>query len=245
MSASLLPAQRRVPATVAPLLGFAAGFVDAFTVLALFGMFVAQVTGSFVLAAAAFVTKEQGAVTKVLAIPVFLLATMVTTVLAVVLERRGRAPLAWVLGIECLALTSFLAVLLIGAPLSNPNEAAVVIASLLGLFAMGTQSAAVRLLMRGVASTNVMTTNTTQFAIDATEWVLASRASRRSPTDTAVAAAYAAAGARLVRLAAIMLGFLLGTAAGTVAYVTTGVWGLLLPLAVLFGILGWASATQR
>ena len=44
-----------------PLLSFAAGFIDSFTVLALFGMFVAQVTGSFVLAAAAFVTMEQGA----------------------------------------------------------------------------------------------------------------------------------------------------------------------------------------
>ena len=41
------------------------------TVLALFdfGLFVAQVTGSFVLAGVAFVTHEQGAATKVLAIP--------------------------------------------------------------------------------------------------------------------------------------------------------------------------------
>jgi uncharacterized membrane protein YoaK (UPF0700 family) len=240
MSAPFFPTPRPVPPAIPPLLGFAAGFIDASTVLALFGMFVAQVTGSFVLAAAAFVTREQGAVTKVLAIPVFLLATVVTTVLAVVLERRGRAPLAWALALECAVLTSFLAVLLIGAPLTHPNEAAVVAASLLGLFAMGTQSATVRLLMRSVASTNVMTTNTTQIAIDATECVFAWQAARRAPADAAVAAVYAAARARLVRLAGIMLGFLLGTAAGTVAYVTTGVWGLLLPLAVMFGILGWA-----
>jgi uncharacterized membrane protein YoaK (UPF0700 family) len=189
----------------------------------------------------AFVTKEQGAVTKVLAIPVFLLAAAATTVLVVLVERRGRAAIAWALALECAVLTSFLLALLIGAPLVNPNSAAVVVASLLGLFAMGTQSATVRLLMRSVASTNVMTTNTTQIAIDATELVLAWQAGRRAPSDATAAAAYAAAHARLVGLFPIMLGFLLGTVTGTVAYVTIGVWGLLLPLAIMYGISVWAS----
>jgi len=141
MSEAFLPAPRPVPAAIPSLLGFTAGFVDACTALALFGLFVAQVTGSFVLAAVAFVTNEQGAVTKVLAIPVFLLAAVVTTALAVLVERRGGAAIAWALGLECAVLTSFLAAVLIGAPLSDPNAAVVVVASLLGLFAMGTQSA--------------------------------------------------------------------------------------------------------
>lgn len=233
-----------VPAALPPLLSFAAGFIDSFTVLALFGMFVAQVTGSFVLAAAAFVTKEQGAVTKVLAIPVFLLAAVVTTVLAVMVERRGRAPLAWALGLECLVLTGFLVVVFVGAPLADPNAVAVVIASLLGLFAMGMQSATVRLLMKSVASTNVMTTNTTQIAIDATELVLAWQAHRRAPAHAAAAAAYAAARLRVAGLFPIMLGFLLGTATGTIAYVGIGTWGLLLPVAIMYGVFAWASARQ-
>jgi uncharacterized membrane protein YoaK (UPF0700 family) len=195
-----------------------------------------------VLAAAAFVTKEQGAVTKVLAIPVFLLAAVVTTVLAVMVERRGRAPLAWALGLECLVLTGFLVVVLVGAPLADPNAVAVVTASLLGLFAMGMQSATVRLLMKSVASTNVMTTNTTQIAIDATELVLAWQAHRRAPAHAAAAAAYAAARLRVAGLFPIMLGFLLGTATGTIAYVGIGTWGLLLPVAIMYGVFGWASA---
>ena len=196
------------------------------------------------LTAVAFVTREQGAVTKVLAIPVFLLAAVATTALAVLIERRGRAAIAWALGLECAALTSFLATLLIGAPLAEPNSAAVVIASLLGLFAMGTQSATVRLLMKGVASTSVMTTNTTQIAIDATELALAWQAKRGAAVDAAAAAAYAAARARLAGLAPIMLGFLIGTAAGTIAYVTTGAWCLLLPLAIMYGIFAWAGARR-
>jgi uncharacterized membrane protein YoaK (UPF0700 family) len=239
-----LPAPRPVPAAIPPLLGFTAGFVDACTALALFGLFVAQVTGSFVLAAVAFVTKEQGAVTKVLAIPVFLLAAVVTTALVVVVERRGRDAIAWALALECAALTSFLLALLIGAPLAEPNSATVVVASLLGLFAMGTQSATVRLLMRSVASTSVMTTNTTQIAIDATELALARRAMRRA-ADPAAEGAYVAARARLARLAPIMLGFLLGTATGTAAYVTTGAWCLLAPLAIMYGIFAWAGVRRE
>jgi uncharacterized membrane protein YoaK (UPF0700 family) len=204
-------------------------------------MFVAQVTGSFVLAAAAFVTMEQGAVTKVLAIPVFLLAAVVTTSLAVMVERRGRAAIAWALGLECVVLTGFLVVVFIGAPLADPNAVAVVVASLLGLFAMGMQSATVRLLMKNVASTNVMTTNTTQIAIDATELAFAWHTHRRVPADVAAAAAYHAPRMRVAGLFPIMLGFLLGTAAGTVAYVTIGPWGLLLPVAIMYGVFGWAS----
>ena len=241
MTEVVVPRQWAPPAAVPPLLSFAAGFIDSYTALALFGLSLAQVTGSFVLAAAAFVTDEQGAATKVLAIPVFLLAAAVTTVLAVMVERRGRAPIAWALGLECAVLTAFLLAVVLSEPAHGPNAAVVVVASLLGLFAMGTQSAAVRLMMRSVASTNVMTTNTTQIAIDATELALAWQARRRAPADATVASAYDAARGRVARLFPIMFGFLLGTAAGTLAYFATGVWGLLLPLAIMFGIFAWAG----
>jgi uncharacterized membrane protein YoaK (UPF0700 family) len=229
------PSRQGVPAIIPPLLSFTAGFIDSFTVLALFGLFVAQVTGSFVLTAVAIVTNEHGALTKVLAVPVFLLAGVSTTVAAVMLERRGRAPLPWVLGLECMALTGFLLMVLIGAPLSDPGAFSVAAAGLLGLFAMGTQSATVRLLMKSVASTNVMTTNTTLIAIDAAELWLAWRARRRAPADAALAAACEAA------LLPIMLGFLVGTVVGALAYMATGVWALLLPLAVTYGVFVWAS----
>ena len=245
MADQMLTTREGVPRIIPPLLSFTAGFLDSFTFLALYGLFVAQVTGSFVLAAAAIVTNEQGALTKLLAIPVFLLAAVATTSLAVMLERRGRAALAWLLGLECVVLTGFLLTALIGAPLSDPNAASVTAASLLGLFAMGTQSATVRLLMRDVASTNVMTTNTTQIGIDASELVFAWQARRRAPADAAVAAAYATARARFGALFAIMLGFLAGTAVGALAYVATGAWGLLLPLAIMYAILAWARARPQ
>jgi uncharacterized membrane protein YoaK (UPF0700 family) len=245
MSEAFLPAPRPVPAAIPPLLGFTAGFVDACTALALFGLFVAQVTGSFVLAAVAFVTKEQGAVTKVLAIPVFLLAAVVTTALAVLVERRGRAAIAWALGLECAVLTSFLAAVLIGAPLSNPNAAAVVVASLLGLFAMGTQSATVRLLMRSMASTqrDDHQHHPGRYRRDRARARLEGRAPRARRRRRRGRLRGGAGAARAA--CSIMLGFLLGTAAGTLAYVTSGVWGLLLPLAIMWGIFAWASVGRE
>src|SRR5262245_17367951 len=134
MSELFVPSQQRVPAIIPPLLSFTAGFIDSFTVLALFGLFVAQVTGSFVLTFVAIMTNEQGVLTRLLAVPVFLLAGMTTTVVAVMLERRGRPPLPWVLGLECLVLSGFLLMVLIGAPLSDPGALSVAAAGLLGLF---------------------------------------------------------------------------------------------------------------
>jgi uncharacterized membrane protein YoaK (UPF0700 family) len=219
MSDVLQPRPRPVPRLVPPLLGFVAGFVDSCTVLALFGLVVAQVTGSFVLAAAA-------------------------SVVTVVAERHGRRALVWALGLECIVLTGFMITAIAGEPLADPNSLPVVIASLTGLFAMGAQSAMVRLTMKGVASTNVMTTNTTQIAIDATELLLAWRARRRVPADDAVAAAYLAARGRIATLAPIMLAFLLGTAAGTVGYVLVGLRTLIVPLAIMYGLLAWARARR-
>src|SRR5260370_38809690 len=87
--------------------------------------------------AAAPVRPEQGVLTKVLAVPIFLFAGMMTTVIAVTLERRGRGPLPWILGLECAALTAFLLVVLIGAPLADAGGVSAAPAGLLWLLSIG------------------------------------------------------------------------------------------------------------
>ena len=154
-----------VPRPIPVLLSFVAGYVDSCTYLGLFGVFVAQVTGSFVLAGMLFVKSEPGALAKLLAIPFFFFAGMAITVLVHSMRGRPRATLAWSLGIECLLLVGFMVLSWTGAPFRDPNAPGAIAALLFGMTAMGVQSALVRLLMRGVASTNVMTTNTTLLAI--------------------------------------------------------------------------------
>ncbi len=75
------PASDAPPRWVPALLSFAAGYVDSYTFLALFGLFVAQVTGSFVTAGAQFIIYDAGFFGKMLAVLAFFLATVLTAVL--------------------------------------------------------------------------------------------------------------------------------------------------------------------
>jgi len=227
-----------IPRIVPALLSFAAGYVDACTFLVLFGLYVAQVTGSFVVVGAEFVHHDEGFLIKVLAIPVFFGAGVFTTIFAELLRQRGYAALACTLALECALIAAFL-VLGLTVPFAHgPNAPLTLLAAMLGLSAMGVQSAAVRLLMPGVASTNVMTTNTTLFAIDTGELLLGWHGTKRG--DPAAAARLASARERLASLVPIGLGFLAGTVLGALGTVLFGLWCLLAILGVLLGLIAWA-----
>jgi uncharacterized membrane protein YoaK (UPF0700 family) len=227
-----------IPRIVPALLSFTAGFVDSCTFLALFGLYVAQVTGSFVVFGSGLVAPDEGFIIKVLAIPMFFGAGVFTTIVAELLRRRGHAPLPYALALECALLTAFL-VLGLTMPMNSPNAPATVLAAMLGLSAMGVQSAVVRLLMLGVASTNVMTTNTTLFAIDTGELLLGWHGKRRGDAESA--AQFAAAHERLSQLIPLGIGFFLGTATGAFGYVLFGLSCLGVVLAVILGLIVWAA----
>jgi uncharacterized membrane protein YoaK (UPF0700 family) len=232
-------AEKPVPRIVPALLSFAAGYVDACTFLALFGLYVAQVTGSFVVLGAGLVTRDEGFLIKVLAIPVFFAAGLFTTVLAEILRRHGRSALMWTLALEGALLAGLMA---LGTPArfsNDPNAPLTLLAAMFGLSAMGVQSAAVRLLLPRVASTNVMTTNTTLFAINTGELLLGWHGRRNG--DTHAAAQYDTAREHLAALVPLGLGFLFGTGAGALGYMWFGLWCLVLILAELAALAAWAA----
>jgi uncharacterized membrane protein YoaK (UPF0700 family) len=198
-------------------LSFVAGYVDACTFLALFGLFVAQVTGSFVIAGTEPVVHEAGFVLKALAIPTFMVAAVVTTFLVSETATPRRSAWPWVLGLEGILLSAFLWIGLTNSPLDDPDEPAVLMASLCGLAAMGVQSASVRLLAHGAPSTNVMTTNTTQFAIDVTQLLLdrfRSRTADEFPRQPEIGKVRQ----RFVETARVMIGFFVGVVLGALAF---------------------------
>jgi uncharacterized membrane protein YoaK (UPF0700 family) len=110
---------------------------------------------------------------------------------------------------------------------------------------MGVQSALIRLLVQGSPSTNVMTSNTTQLAIDTTEFVLAWWPLRRSSDDPKATAEYAEVKRRLTNLCPVVLGFFFGTLAGAAAYVRFGLWCVVLAIAIIAVLLVWATASNR
>ena len=231
-----------LPRVVPALLSFIAGYVDSCTFLALFGLYVAQLTGSFVLVGTETVVHDAGAAIKLFAIPTFGLAGAATTVL--VRRSRARAALPATLALEAALLVGLLVSWRVGAPLTGRGDPAVIAASLCGLSAMGVQSALVRLLIKSCPSTNVMTTNTTLFCVEAADLVLAWRARRRAPGDAAAAAAYAQVRERFALRWPIVLGFVAGTAGGALAYARLDLWCLLLVIAVVSALALWARARR-
>jgi uncharacterized membrane protein YoaK (UPF0700 family) len=224
------------PPAVLILLALVAGFVDACTFLGLLGFFVAQVTGSYVLVGAQPVAGSPGLV-AVLAGPVFFAGGVAATLAAISGQAAARRPLAAALALETLLLIGFAAAFT-AAP-SGTADALAVAAALAGLAAMGVQSALVRLLMRGAASTNVMTTNTTQIAIDATQFAWAWL--RGKSGGAAEAARQREAVRRLWNGVPLPAAFLLGTLTGAAAFAHAGPPVLAAPAAVVAALAVWAG----
>jgi uncharacterized membrane protein YoaK (UPF0700 family) len=225
---------------ISVVLSIVAGYVDGCTYLGLFGAFVAQLTGSFVLAGTQFIKSEPGAFAKLLAIPFFFFAGMAVTILAHSMRERPRAALAWSLAVECILLIGFLASSLASMPFRSPDAPGAVIALMFGMTAMGAQSAIVRLLMRGMPSTNVMTTNTTLLAINTAEILLGSIEHWKAGVRAGSNADYIRARAEFAVLLAIELGFLGGTALGAIAYITVGLSCILLAVLPVGGLAWYA-----
>jgi uncharacterized membrane protein YoaK (UPF0700 family) len=236
----IVPPPRTVPYFVPPLLSGVAGFIDVVTFVALFGLYVAQVTGSFVVVGAQIV-EENGASTliKILAIPVFLLAAMVTVLLCHWLAQVRRSLLGWSLALEAVLLIAFYGCAFM-SPLKDANGPWTLAASIFALAAMGVQSALVRLLMRNVASTNVMTTNTSLLGIDAAELLIAWREKRKSPRSRRAAKNFRKAYRSFYALFQITLGFIAGAALGAAVYHEAGLNALLGPIGVTAALAAWA-----
>jgi uncharacterized membrane protein YoaK (UPF0700 family) len=232
------PPAAEPPRAVPILLAAVAGYVDACTFLGLFGFFVAQVTGSYVLIGAHRVAGMPAAA-ALLAVPVFFAGGVMATLAAIAGHALARRALAAALLLETLLLVGFVATFAAGSPFAERDAALAVAASMFGLAAMGVQSALVRLLLRGVASTNVMTTNTSQIAIDATQLAFARLCGRGD--DAQARRQHEVCRRRLVNALPLPLGFLAGTAAGAVAFATAGFWVLVVPTVAVGGLAAWAA----
>ena len=225
-SAGRVPAATDYPPAVPTLLAFVAGYVDATTFLAFSGLFVAQATGSLVVAGAT-IDGDAASLVKVAAIPTFFLAGMGTT--AVVRSFRADK-------LDALAISLVIEAILIGGLLLSaimiPGDAT--IGPLFGLAAMGVQSASARLLLSGYGSTNVMTSNITQFSIDIEDTLAGLLRGR--PVAEPLAGAF--------RVGMLIFAFLFGVVAGAVGYRVSGLLGLALMMATLLGIASWAISAN-
>jgi uncharacterized membrane protein YoaK (UPF0700 family) len=234
-----------LPLAAPMLLSFVAGYVDSYTYLALFGLFVAQVTSSFVIAGAEIITHDYGVAGKLLVTVVFILAAALTAALILCAGKTHRATLPAMLALEAVLLAVFCAMVLFGPPIRNATDWHGIVAGLIAAAAMGTQSVLVRQLMKGIPQTNVMTGNMTQLGIAVTDLVVAWRKLKRSRHSTDDEREFAQVRDQLLIVLSVALGFLVGAAAGAVAFATTGLRGAVVAVAIVTALAVWALSRER
>jgi uncharacterized membrane protein YoaK (UPF0700 family) len=110
---------------------------------------------------------------------------------------------------------------------------------------MGAQSVLVRLLMKGIPQTNVMTGNMTQLGIAATELILAWRRFAHSGHGAAAIAEFNEVREQLLTVLSVAVGFLVGAATGAIAFAATNVRGALLAVAIVAALALWAHYREK
>jgi uncharacterized membrane protein YoaK (UPF0700 family) len=110
---------------------------------------------------------------------------------------------------------------------------------------MGAQSVLVRLLMKGIPQTNVMTGNMTQLGIALTELVIAWRKLADSRHTADDVDNFKNVRGQLLIVFAVAVGFLAGAAAGAIAFATTGLRGAVLAVLIVAALAVWALIRER
>ena len=161
------------------LLSVVAGMVDLTGFLTLGNVFTAHVTGNLVLLAADLAHDAIPRTAQLLAVPAFMLACGLASIVA----RRSRAqdgsPITTLLRVQLGLIAGLFLFSMLTRPSEHPNGLAVSIATVLAVTAMGTQFILVRSALPGIPSTTTMTVNIS----DTVLLLVAASGPKPSPVD--------------------------------------------------------------
>jgi uncharacterized membrane protein YoaK (UPF0700 family) len=211
-----------------------AGSVDVIGFLGLEALLTSHITGNLVVLAARLVTHEQASVASLIAVPVFMVALILTKLLVAGLERSGVASLLPLLLLQFLLLLASFIICFAAGPRVDPNTASIIFAGMLGVSAMAVQNALVRVSLTGAPSTAVMTTNVTTFAMDVGEVLFGRNASSAANARN-----------RARRTWPVIAGFLLGCVFGAPGEALIGLRALVLPTGLALLMLWTAPPPAR
>jgi uncharacterized membrane protein YoaK (UPF0700 family) len=166
-----------------------------------------------------------------LSVPTFMVALVLTRLLAAGLEAIGLASLWPLLLPHFLLLGGFLVLCVAAGPHIDPNAANAILAGMLGVSAMAVQNTLPQISLTGAPSTAVITTNVTRFMMDVGEVLLG-----RDPDEVAKARS------RAKNTWPPIVGFTVGCGIGAACESAVGLWSLALPtgLALVAFAMGFA-----
>jgi uncharacterized membrane protein YoaK (UPF0700 family) len=196
------------------------GAADVIGFLALGGLFTAHITGNLVILAVHYMTGGFSQIGPLLSVPVFVTVLGIITMLFSTKVTRGTRRALLLL--HAVLLAGFLGFGVAFGPFPNPDSATAVCAGMLGVAAMATQNALVRLDLPGLPSTAVLTTNTVQLTIDLAVLL------RGQGDPEALARARRHARLTIPSIA----GFVAGCGVGGFLEIHFGLWSLVLPTAL-------------
>src|SRR5260370_3828327 len=148
------------------ILSTTAGGVDVIGFLGLGGLFTAHITGNVVILAAHYFVGGFSEVGPLLSVPIFIAVLGAVTLASGPFEQAGYSPRRALLVLQAVLLAGCLGLGVGCGPLVDPDRPMAVLVGMLGVAAMATQNALVKLALPGAPSTAVMTTNTTQLIVD-------------------------------------------------------------------------------
>jgi uncharacterized membrane protein YoaK (UPF0700 family) len=217
--------------TVAALLGFVGGFVDAAGYLGLGGLFTSYVTGNLAVLGARLARQQMhggGGAAGVAFIPIFAGAVAIAGIIARASRGSRFGDAAALLFVEggILSLTALSGHLSSDA-LARLDTIAITSIGSMAVVAMGLQNGMMRESFGGHAPTTVMTGNVTQLSLDL---LTLARTSRRDTENrTAVLG-------RIRKYGAALAGFVVGAAAGAALEHFLGMVAVAVPAAVLLAL---------
>ncbi|MDQ0440055.1 uncharacterized membrane protein YoaK (UPF0700 family) [Kaistia dalseonensis] len=203
------------------MLSFNGGFVDTAGFLGLQGLFTAHVTGNFVTLGASLVLGTGGALTKLLALPVFIITVALARLAGNQLTDRGKAALPKLLFAKVILLFLFFLLAVTLGPFAHGDAPGAMLTGLVGVSAMAIQNAAQRVHLGTEPPSTLMTGTTTQIAIDGMD-LLTGRQTMATEK----------ARARFRLLLRTLAGFAIGSLTAAGAYHLAGLWCLLIAVLV-------------
>lgn len=206
-------------AVVLPLLlGFNGGYVDTMGFLALQGLFTAHVTGNFVTLGASLALGTSGALSKLLALPVFCVVVILSRLLSNALRHREAPVFRYLLTIKLVLLIAAAVLAVRLGPFPDGDRWAAIVTGMILVSAMAVQNAAHRVHLASLPPSTLMTGTTTQIMLDLADLIHGS-----SAEDTA------ASRSRLARMSMMVAVFALGCGTAALLHVQIGVWSFAAP----------------
>lgn len=204
--------------TFSGLLSFNGGFVDVACFFGLKGLLAAHITGNLATLCASIVLGYAGLISKIAAVPEFMIIAGLTHAIGRALKARHWAAPHILLGAEVLLLALFLVLAVRYGPFADPDSLVALITALAAIAAMAVQNGVQRAQLPHVPPTTFMTGNATQASIDA--------------VDVLTGAADTPQKRRFTHIVVNLVCFALGCAVAALVFWQIGFWSVTITLPV-------------